>query len=41
MLGAIVPVGDATWFFKLSGPAALLEREKPAFLEFLKTVKAP
>jgi hypothetical protein len=41
MLGAIVPVGDATWFFKLSGPPALLEKEKPAFLDFLKTIKAP
>ncbi len=41
LLAAIVPVGDATWFFKLTGPAALLEREKPAFLAFLKTIKAP
>ena len=41
LLGAIVPAGDATWFFKLTGPVALLEREKPAFLDFLKTVKAP
>ena len=41
MLGAMVPVGDATWFFKLTGPPALLEREKPAFLDFLKSVKAP
>ena len=41
LLGAIVPVGDATWFFKLMGPDALVAKEKPAFLEFLKTVKAP
>ncbi len=39
MLGAIVPLGDATWFFKLTGPDALVAPEKPVFLEFLKTVK--
>ena len=41
MLGAIVPVGSATWFFKLTGPDALVAAEKPAFLAFLQTVKAP
>jgi hypothetical protein len=41
VLGAIVPVGTNTWFFKLTGPPALLEKEKPAFIEFLKTLKAP
>ncbi|HND63170.1 MAG TPA: hypothetical protein PLB90_16950 [Opitutaceae bacterium] len=41
VLGAIVPVGDATWFFKLSGPDALVSREKEAFLAFLHTVEAP
>ena len=40
MLGAMVSVGDATWFFKLSGPASLLAREKPAFESFLATVRA-
>lgn len=41
VLGAIVPVGDATWFFKLSGPDALVAREREAFLAFLRTVEAP
>ncbi len=41
LLGAIVPAGDSTWFFKLTGSPALLEKEKPAFIEFLKTLKAP
>jgi hypothetical protein len=41
MLGAIVPRAGETWFFKLTGPDALVTREKPAFLDFLKTVKAP
>lgn len=39
MLGAIVPHQDATWFFKLTGPDAVVAPEKAAFLEFLKTVK--
>jgi hypothetical protein len=41
ILGAIVPVQGATWFFKLTGPDALVAKEKPAFEEFLKTIKAP
>lgn len=41
LLGAIVPAGGDTWFFKLTGPPALLEKEKPAYLEFLKSLKAP
>ena len=41
LIGAIVPVGDSTWFFKFTGPPALLEKERVAFLEFLKTIKAP
>ena len=39
MLGAIVPFGSATWFFKLTGPDALVAKEKPAFIAFLQTVK--
>lgn len=39
MLGAIVPHGNGTWFFKLTGPAEVVAREKPAFLAFLQTVK--
>lgn len=39
MLGAWVPFEGATWFFKLLGPDAVVAKEKPAFLEFLKTVK--
>ena len=41
MIGAIVPRANETWFFKLTGPDALVARTKPAFLEFLQTVKAP
>ncbi len=38
-LGAIVPYSGGTWFFKLSGPTALVQQEKPAFLAFVKTIK--
>jgi hypothetical protein len=39
LLGAIVPVGSETWFFKLLGPAALVGRERDAFMEFLKSIR--
>jgi hypothetical protein len=39
ILGAIVPFDGNTWFFKLMGPDALVRGQRPAFLEFLKTVK--
>jgi hypothetical protein len=41
VLGAIIPVDNATWFFKLSGPAALVGREQSAFAAFLQTIRAP
>lgn len=39
ILGAMVPFAGATWFFKLSGPDALVAKEKTAFMAFLDTVK--
>lgn len=41
VIGAIVPVGSATWFFKLSGPEPLIAREQAAFNAFLKTIRVP
>jgi len=41
IVGAIVPVNGSTWFFKLMGPAPVVAAAKPAFLEFLRSVKAP
>jgi hypothetical protein len=41
MLGAILSFGGQTYFFKMTGPDRLVASEKPAFLDFLKTVKAP
>ena len=41
LLGAIANHGGEAWFFKLTGPDALVAQTKPAFLAFLHTVKAP
>jgi hypothetical protein len=30
---------DASWFYKLAGDAALVEAQRPAFLEFLKSIQ--
>ncbi|MEO7599753.1 MAG: hypothetical protein ABIV50_12520 [Opitutus sp.] len=40
MIGAIIPFEGATWFIKLMGPDALVAQQKPAFLTFLKSIKA-
>jgi hypothetical protein len=39
LLGAIVPHDGQTWFFKLTGPAALVTKEQAAFRDFLATIK--
>lgn len=41
MLGGITAYGGNSWFFKLTGPDALVAREKAAYLAFLRTIKAP
>jgi hypothetical protein len=41
ILGAIVPFGASTWFFKLTGPVPALRASKADFLAFLHTVRAP
>lgn len=40
LLGAIVPLERETWFFKLTGPDALLAQERAAFRAFIQSVKA-
>lgn len=40
LLGAIVPHQGETWFFKLTGPDALVASQREAFRTFLSTVKA-
>lgn len=39
ILGAMVPNGSSTWFFKMQGPDALVAKEKPAFMKLLDSVK--
>lgn len=39
VLGAIVPFNGATWFFKLTGPDALVAAKKPEFLAFVQTLQ--
>jgi hypothetical protein len=39
ILGAMVPFSGATWFFKLTGPDALVAKEKAVFMSFLDTIK--
>ncbi len=39
ILGGILERTGETWFFKLSGDDAPLEAARPAFVEFLKTVR--
>jgi hypothetical protein len=39
IVGAILPMGDATWYFKMTGNDALVAEEKPKFEAFLNTVK--
>ena len=40
ILGAIVPYAGSTWFFRLAGPGTSVKAAKPAFREFLHTVRA-
>jgi hypothetical protein len=36
---AMVHRSDASWFYKLSGDATLVETQKPIFIEFLKSIR--
>ena len=38
-VGVILPRSDAVWFFKLWGQAAVVEREKQRFEEYVKSVR--
>jgi len=39
ILTAVVPQGDQAWFFKLSGPAAAIDRQREEFLQLIASVK--
>jgi hypothetical protein len=36
---AFIHRGDESWFYKIQGPDAIVATQKPAFIEFLKSVK--
>ena len=38
ILVAVLPHGGVTWFFKFAGDQAVVSAQKPAFLDFLKSV---
>ena len=39
IIGVILHRDDTAWFFKMTGKAALVEQQKPAFIIFLKSVQ--
>lgn len=39
ILGAVLPQGDSSWFFKARGPKALAERERGKFETFLQSIQ--
>ena len=39
LVGAMVPQGGQTWFYKLMGDAQVVEAQKDAFTKFVQTVK--
>ncbi|HAM71588.1 MAG TPA: hypothetical protein DCM86_08100 [Verrucomicrobiales bacterium] len=39
LIGVVVPRGGQTWFYKLMGNPAVADREKAAFLDFVKSAK--
>jgi hypothetical protein len=39
LVGVIVPKGQQTWFYKLMGPAPLVEQQKDTFTKFVRGVK--
>jgi hypothetical protein len=41
LVAMIVPRAGQTWFYKLMGPEGLVEREKPAFTNFVQSARYP
>jgi hypothetical protein len=39
ILGAIVPHGEKTWFFKLTGPTESVVEQVPPFLDFIRSLR--
>jgi len=38
LLGVVLPRSQKTWFFKIIGPAELVEKQKPVFEAFMRSV---
>jgi hypothetical protein len=41
LVAIMLPHGDNTWFYKLSGPVSTVENQKPGFVKFVQTVHYP
>ena len=41
MVVVSVPRGGETWFYKLTGPGPVVDREKDAFVKFVQSVRYP
>jgi hypothetical protein len=41
LLGAIIPREDQTWFFKVTGPPEVLDKQAETFREFIESVRFP
>ena len=39
IIGSMLPAEGTTWFFKMTGPEALVAQEKPVFKEFLQSIR--
>jgi hypothetical protein len=40
-VAVIVPHAGSSWFFKITGPDAVVNKEKPAFIKFVQSVRFP
>ncbi len=41
VIGAVLPIKNETWFYKLMGDAQTVEQEKAAFTQFIQSAKYP
>lgn len=41
LIGAILPRGGQTWFFRLRGDGPVVERQRAAFLKFIQSARLP
>lgn len=41
LLGAIIPYGKTTWFFKLAGPQTAVDKHADEFDQFIRSVRFP